>query len=211
MRIKAKCRISTCLFSSSVKLKSFLFKIAVWSDLPSSGVAVLLDYVYLGRARLSLENGLSALEVSRRLHMKGQDLTSDLTHWLMKNVHFWFFHSQFGSVLPRIWFSESHFFAWNDLNILEFLKRIQRAGIFQQYFSKLYHFYNYINFILIILHLLYLYCSTLRLTPCYWGLKIRNFRHFSNCNYSYYNFKNLLWQQFLRLPIKVWSSLRPLR
>ena len=91
MRINAKCRISTCLFSLSVKFKSFLFKIAVWSDLPSSGVAVLLDYVYLGRARLSLENGLSALEVSRRLHMKGQDLTSDLTHWLMKNVHFWSF------------------------------------------------------------------------------------------------------------------------
>lgn len=40
------------------------------SELPASGVAVLLDYVYLGRARLSLENGLSALEVSRRLNMR---------------------------------------------------------------------------------------------------------------------------------------------
>jgi len=39
-------------------------------DLPSSGVSVLLDYLYLGRARLSLENGLSALEVSRRLNMR---------------------------------------------------------------------------------------------------------------------------------------------
>ena len=31
---------------------------------------MLLDYLYLGRARLSLENGLSALEVSRRLNMR---------------------------------------------------------------------------------------------------------------------------------------------
>ena len=40
------------------------------SDLPASGVAVLLDYIYLGRARLSLENGLSALEVSRQLNVR---------------------------------------------------------------------------------------------------------------------------------------------
>ena len=42
----------------------------MFRDLPSSGVSVLLDYLYLGRARLSLENGLSALEVSRRLNMR---------------------------------------------------------------------------------------------------------------------------------------------
>ena len=46
------------------------FQPSVFRDLPSSGVSVLLDYLYLGRARLSLENGLSALEVSRRLNMR---------------------------------------------------------------------------------------------------------------------------------------------
>merc|ERR1712128_91953 len=52
------------------RMKNITNGVLNFSDLPSSGVSALLDYLYLGRARLSLENGLSALEVSRRLNMR---------------------------------------------------------------------------------------------------------------------------------------------
>jgi len=54
-----------CLLFSLARISTYFD-----SDLPASGVAVLLDYIYLGRARLSLENGLSALEVSRQLNVR---------------------------------------------------------------------------------------------------------------------------------------------
>jgi len=63
---------SVVLLTSPIadKVKARNSEIVDLSDLPASGVAVLLDYIYLGRARLSLENGLSALEVSRQLNVR---------------------------------------------------------------------------------------------------------------------------------------------
>ena len=71
-----------------------------FSDLPSSGVSVLLDYLYLGRARLSLENGLSALEVSRRLNMRGRVRQSRLFFQKLSQ-NFLIFEAYFSKVRIR--------------------------------------------------------------------------------------------------------------